>query len=126
MVGHVVVAGVDAAAVRSLPQRLPYAALGQVGRDHRQRPPFPPGVAEVPQVLPDGRVRAVRLHRAVQATVGGPRRPVRRREVVQPAGARHADRGPAHDVPQPVEVVAALGEHAGSRPVRPAPVAAHV
>src|SRR2546430_9102522 len=45
---------------------------------------------------------------------------------MQPAPAGYSDRGPAHDVAQPVQVMTALGQDARPRLVRAAPVAAHV
>ena len=46
MIGHVVVAGVDAPAVRAVPERLPHPASGQVGGEDRQRPTLPLRVAQ--------------------------------------------------------------------------------
>ena len=70
------------------------------------------------------RVGAVRLDRAVQAPVRGTVGPVGRAEVAEAAEGRDAQGRAAHDVAEPVDVVAALGQQHRVRLVLATPVAA--
>ena len=125
MVDGVVVAGVDAPAVRAAGQRLVQGGRREVVDDDAQRPAV---LAPVEQaaVEPRGRIGAARLDRAGHAPVRGARRAVRGGEVGQAAEARDPQRRPAQDVLQPVQVMAGLRHQHGGGQVAAPPVAADV
>src|SRR5439155_11755607 len=117
---------VAAADVQAVAEPTHYQRCRQVGRNHRERPALPLGVAQAAKVEPQGWVRAVGLTGTVQAPLGCAGRPAGCSEVMQPAPAGYSDRWPAHDVAQPVQVMTALGQDARPRLVRAAPVAPNV
>lgn len=124
VVDDVVVAPVDAAAVRPLAERPPSSRRAGVGRDHGDRPAVE--VGEAFEVEVGGVVRAAGGGGAVEAALGrADGRPLGP-EVGQVARRRDGGRRRAHPPGEQVEVVARLGEQLRARGGLAVPVAAHV
>ena len=125
VVHDVVVAVVDAAAVRSGAECVFNGLLVYVVREDVHRPARL-ALRHPAQVDFFGGVRALCFDCAVQAPGCGTRWLVGRAEVFERAERMNGPARRIHDVADPVQVVAALGQKHRRRPVFPAPVTAHV
>lgn len=122
MVNDVVVAGVHAPSVWARTQGLFQRLRRKTVDDDAERPTMLLPVHHI-AVEPRSRVGALFRNRAVQAAVGGARRPVYRREMGEPTEARHPGWRLAENVLQPVQVMTSLGHQHGCRLIAASPVA---
>src|SRR5437764_8411915 len=126
MVGDVVVAGINAPAVRPVRQRVRDRLFGEFpSGDDPGEVLFGTAVAQAVAIDLGRRVRAGVLQRAVEAAVGGPGRAALRAAVVQAAERRRAHDRLTDEIAEPVDVVTGLGQQRERRLVGTPPVAAH-